>query len=71
MTESTTKRITLAAPEDIADLLKRFNDSLQANGFSGNLLRNDLLKDYCDHLLDMLTIEPQHRGALRVQEPDA
>ena len=71
MTEQTAKRITLADPEDIADLLKRFNDRLQANGFSGNLLRNDLLKDYCDHLLDMLTIEPQHRGALRVQEPDA
>ena len=71
MTEQTAKRITLADPEGIADLLKLFSDRLQANGFSLNPQRNELLKAYCDHLLDMLTIEPQHRGALRVEEPDA
>jgi len=69
MTEQTAKRITLANPEDIADLVKRFNERLKANGFGLDSQRDELVMVYHNQLLMQLTDPSDRCGALRVKEP--
>lgn len=66
MTEQA-KNITLADPEDIADLVNRFSKRLNVHGF-GNEQRHELVVNYHANLLMALTPESGHCGYLHIGE---
>ena len=71
MTEQTAKRITLADPEDIADLVNRFALRLKEKGYGDFETHSELVKEYQRYLLDELLSAPGQRGYLSTKEPDA
>ena len=74
MTEQqpTARRITLANPEEIADLVCRFDKRLQTiGGFGTSTQRLELVMAYHNQLLIQLTDPEAQCGALRVEESGA